>query len=76
MKTRNIRAITLILCLLLTACDTGAMHRMHTCRQEAGPEPMAGASVFGVVGLLVAHQDPERRAWDDRVNACFREAMR
>lgn len=64
------------LCLLLTACDTGAMQRMHTCRETAGPEPMAGADLLGIVGLLAAHQDPERRAWDDQVNRCMREARR
>ena len=66
----------LLLCLALTACDTGATHRMHACRQEAGPQPLAGSDVFGIAGALAAHQDPERRAWDDRVNQCVREARR
>ena len=66
----------LLLCLLLTACDTGAMHQMHACRSSAGPEPMAGADLFGIAGALMAHQDPDRRTWDDRVNECMREANR
>lgn len=68
--------ITIALCLLLTACDTGAMQRAHTCRETAGPEPMAGAALFGIVGLIAAHQNPERRAWDDQVNQCMRKARR
>jgi hypothetical protein len=62
----------LILCLFLTACDTRAM----TCRSSAGPEPMAGADLLGIGGMLAAHQNPERRDWDERVRICMKEARR
>lgn len=68
--------LTLLVCFFLTACDPVAAHRMIVCRHEAGPQPMAGSDLFGIAGALMAHQDPERAAWDERVSQCIREARR
>lgn len=70
------RYVVITLCFALAACDTGAMRRMSDCQKQAGRQPLAGAGLFGVAGLIAAHQDPERAAWDERVNQCVREAKR
>ena len=67
---------TLLLCLALTACDTGAMHRYTDCRNAAGPEPHSAAGLFGPIGLLAANRDPIEHAWNDRLNTCMKEARR
>ena len=68
--------LAILLCLALTACDMEAGRRMVACRHEAGPQPLAGSDLFGIVGMVAAHQDPTRRAGDDRGNQWFSEARR
>jgi hypothetical protein len=60
----------------LSACS-GMADRFHTsqsCQQQAGPKPYPAAEVFGLVGALVAESQPERQAWDDRVQSCMKLA--
>jgi hypothetical protein len=68
--------IPILLCLLLSACDTGAMHRTMACRSQAGPEPYPMAGLGGIAGLMAENSTPEGHAWNERVNECVREARR
>ena len=47
-------------------------HAMVDCRSQAGPEPDAVADLFGAAGCMASGQDPEREAWNKRVDQCFR----
>jgi hypothetical protein len=40
------------------------------CRESAGPEPYAGANLFGMVGAVVKTSQPEWKEWASRLEDC------
>ena len=60
----------LLAALVLSGCGVS---QREQCRYQAGPEPDSEAArAFGVLGIFAASAtDPERRAWNERFNACY-----
>ena len=65
-----------LICLSLTACDMEAGRRAVACRHGAGPEPHAGAFLFGIAGVMIAGQSQEHRDWTERYLECVRSGNR
>ena len=66
-----------LLCLiLLVLAGCGPRFEAHqACTKAAGPAPYAMSSMFGAVGSLVAEAQPERQAWNTKVERCMTERL-
>jgi len=68
------RSLAILAVLATSACGKSYETEV-SCRQQAGPQPYAGATAFGAIGAVVMISQPEWQNWNHRRAECVRTKM-